>query len=176
MSALVKAFDKGSPVSKPMRKSREGVPSPSRCSGSFGQAAAAAARGSAISPRSPRRRGHGQKHKRVSRRATSSGRSVGPDAETRVTLRKQEVAVRDLAIRAEVHADPEIRKTARYFLMAKQPPKKLKRKPASPPPGAASESVVQPTATTPLFPEPPLSPQSRRRTGMIRMVSLNSCR
>ena len=55
--------------------------------------------------------------------------------------------------------------------MAKQPPKKLKREPASPPPGATSESVVQPTATTPLFPEPPLSPQSRRRTGMIRMGS-----
>jgi hypothetical protein len=28
MSALVKAFDKVSPVSKPMRKSREGVPEP----------------------------------------------------------------------------------------------------------------------------------------------------
>jgi hypothetical protein len=37
---------------------------------------------------------------------------LAPDAETRVTLRKQEVAVRDLAIRAEVHPDPEIRKTA----------------------------------------------------------------
>ena len=40
---------------------------------------------------------------------------LAPDAETRVTLRKQEVAVRDLAIRAEVHLDPEIRKTAGYF-------------------------------------------------------------
>ena len=59
--------------------------------------------------------------------------------------------------------------------MAKQPPKKLKHEPASPPPGVASESVVQPTATTPLFPEPPLSPQSRRRTGMIRMVLLEFC-
>ena len=59
--------------------------------------------------------------------------------------------------------------------MAKQPPKKLKHEPASPPPGATSESVVQPTATTPLFPEPPLSPQSRRRTGMIRMDLLQFC-
>src|SRR6476661_79639 len=40
---------------------------------------------------------------------------LAPDAETRVTLRKQEVAVRDFAIRAEVHPDPEIRKTAGYF-------------------------------------------------------------
>ena len=40
---------------------------------------------------------------------------LAPDAETRVTLRKQEVAVRDLAIRAGVHPDPEIRKTAGYF-------------------------------------------------------------
>jgi hypothetical protein len=40
---------------------------------------------------------------------------IAPDAETRVTLRKQEVAVRDRAIRAEVHLDPEIRKTAGYF-------------------------------------------------------------
>ena len=37
------------------------------------------------------------------------------DAETGVTLRKQEAAVRDLAIRAEVHPNPEIRKTAGYF-------------------------------------------------------------
>jgi hypothetical protein len=44
----------------------------------------------------------------------AAGRLV-PDAETRVTLRKQEVAVRHLAIRAEVHPDPEIRKTAGYF-------------------------------------------------------------
>jgi hypothetical protein len=40
---------------------------------------------------------------------------LAPDAETRVTLRKQEVAVRDLAIRAEVHPNPELRKTADYF-------------------------------------------------------------
>ena len=40
---------------------------------------------------------------------------LAPDAETEVTLRKQEVAVRDLAIRAEVHPDPEICKTAGYF-------------------------------------------------------------
>src|SRR6476660_1529162 len=40
---------------------------------------------------------------------------LAPDAETRVTLREQEVAVRDLAIRAEVHPDPNIRKTAGYF-------------------------------------------------------------
>jgi hypothetical protein len=40
---------------------------------------------------------------------------LAPDTETEVTLRKQEVAVRDLAIRAEVHPDPEIRKTAGYF-------------------------------------------------------------
>jgi hypothetical protein len=40
---------------------------------------------------------------------------LAPDAETRVTLRKQEVAVRDLAIRAEVHPDSKIRKTAGYF-------------------------------------------------------------
>jgi hypothetical protein len=40
---------------------------------------------------------------------------LAPDAETRVTLRKQEVAVRDLAIRAEVHPGPDIRKTADYL-------------------------------------------------------------
>jgi hypothetical protein len=40
---------------------------------------------------------------------------LAPDAETRVTLRKQEVAVRDLAIRAEVHPDRRFRKTADYF-------------------------------------------------------------
>jgi hypothetical protein len=40
---------------------------------------------------------------------------LAPGAEARVTLRKQEVAVRDLAIRAEVHSDPEFRKTAGYF-------------------------------------------------------------
>ena len=40
---------------------------------------------------------------------------LAPDAEARVTLRKQEAAVRDRAIGAEVHLDPEIRKTAAYF-------------------------------------------------------------
>jgi len=40
---------------------------------------------------------------------------LAPDAETGVTLRKQEVAVRDLAIRAEVDPAPNIRKTASYF-------------------------------------------------------------
>jgi hypothetical protein len=40
---------------------------------------------------------------------------LAPDAETGVTLRKQEAAVRDLAIRAEVHPDPGIRKTASFF-------------------------------------------------------------
>jgi hypothetical protein len=40
---------------------------------------------------------------------------LAPDAETGVTLRKQEVAVRGLAIRAEVHPDPNIRKTASFF-------------------------------------------------------------
>src|SRR6476659_2580886 len=35
---------------------------------------------------------------------------LAPDAETRITLRKQEVAVRDFAIRAEVHPDPDVRK------------------------------------------------------------------
>jgi hypothetical protein len=40
---------------------------------------------------------------------------LAPDAETKITLRKQEVAVRDLAFRAEVHPDPKIRKTADYF-------------------------------------------------------------
>jgi hypothetical protein len=40
---------------------------------------------------------------------------LAPDAQTKVTLRKQEVAIHDLAIRAEVHPDPEIRKTADYF-------------------------------------------------------------
>jgi hypothetical protein len=58
--------------------------------------------------------------------------------------------------------------------MAKQPPKTLKREPTSPP-GATSESVVLPTATTPLFPAPPLSPQSRQRKGMIRMDLLEFC-
>src|SRR5690349_15806724 len=40
---------------------------------------------------------------------------LAPDAETRVAFRKQEATVRDLAIRAEVHSDPEIRKQAGYF-------------------------------------------------------------
>jgi hypothetical protein len=40
---------------------------------------------------------------------------LAPDAQTKATLRKQEVAIHDLAIRAEVHSDPEIRKTADYF-------------------------------------------------------------
>ena len=64
----------------------------------------------------PRGRGRGQRHRRVSRRAqrAAAGR-LAPDAETGVTLRKQEVAVRDLAIRAEVHPNPEICKTAGYF-------------------------------------------------------------
>ena len=41
----------------------------------------------------------------------AAGRLV-PNAKAEVALRKQEVAVRDLAIRAEVHPDPDIRKTA----------------------------------------------------------------
>ena len=40
---------------------------------------------------------------------------LAPNTETRVTLRKQEEAIRDLAIRAEVHSDRAIRKTAGYF-------------------------------------------------------------
>ncbi len=40
---------------------------------------------------------------------------LAPDAATKVTLHKEEVAIRDLAIRAEVHPDPEIRKTVDYF-------------------------------------------------------------
>ena len=40
---------------------------------------------------------------------------LGPDAEARVALRKQEGALRELASRAEVHSLPEIRKTAVYF-------------------------------------------------------------
>ena len=40
---------------------------------------------------------------------------LAPDAEARVTLHKEEAAIRDLAIRAEVHPDSEIRKTADYF-------------------------------------------------------------
>ncbi len=40
---------------------------------------------------------------------------LGPEAEARVILRKQEGALRELASRAEVHSLPEIRKTAGYF-------------------------------------------------------------
>jgi hypothetical protein len=40
---------------------------------------------------------------------------LGPDAEARATLRKEEAAVRELASRAEVHSQPEIRKAAGYF-------------------------------------------------------------
>jgi uncharacterized protein involved in outer membrane biogenesis len=40
---------------------------------------------------------------------------LAPDAEARVALRKQEAGIRDLAIRAEVHSDPEIRKQAGFF-------------------------------------------------------------
>jgi hypothetical protein len=40
---------------------------------------------------------------------------LGPDAEARVALRKQEGALRELASRAEVHSLPEIRKTVVYF-------------------------------------------------------------
>jgi hypothetical protein len=40
---------------------------------------------------------------------------LGPDAEARVALRRQESALRELASRSEVHSLPEIRKTAVYF-------------------------------------------------------------
>ena len=40
---------------------------------------------------------------------------LGPDAEARVALRRQEGALRELASRSEVHSLPEIRKTAGYF-------------------------------------------------------------
>jgi hypothetical protein len=40
---------------------------------------------------------------------------LGPDAEARVALRRQERSLRELASRAEVHSLPEIRKTAGYF-------------------------------------------------------------
>jgi cell division protein ZapA (FtsZ GTPase activity inhibitor) len=40
---------------------------------------------------------------------------LAPNSETRVTLRKQEDAIRDLAIRAEVHSDQAIRKIAGHF-------------------------------------------------------------
>ena len=51
----------------------------------------------------------------MSRRATSGGRSVGARCGNQGHIAQTEVAVRDLAIRAEVHPDPEIRKTAGYF-------------------------------------------------------------
>ena len=40
---------------------------------------------------------------------------LGPDGEARVTFRRQEVALRELASWAEVHSLPEIRKIAGYF-------------------------------------------------------------
>ncbi len=40
---------------------------------------------------------------------------LAPNAEARVALRKQESAIRELASRAEVHSDSEIRKTAGFF-------------------------------------------------------------
>ena len=40
---------------------------------------------------------------------------LAPDEATRAVMRKQEGAIRDLASRAEVHSDPEVRKTAGYF-------------------------------------------------------------
>ncbi len=40
---------------------------------------------------------------------------LAPDAEARIALRKQEAGIRDLAIRAEVHSDPEIRKQSGFF-------------------------------------------------------------
>jgi hypothetical protein len=40
---------------------------------------------------------------------------LGPEAEARVTLRKQEDALRELASRAEVHSVSDIRKTADHF-------------------------------------------------------------
>jgi hypothetical protein len=45
---------------------------------------------------------------------TAAGR-LTPDAKARETFRKQEVALREVASRAEVHSDPAIRKTAAYF-------------------------------------------------------------
>jgi hypothetical protein len=48
----------------------------------------------------------------VTRAATER---LAPNSETRANLRKQEDAIRDLAIRAEVHSDQAIRKTASYF-------------------------------------------------------------
>src|SRR4029077_9562491 len=40
---------------------------------------------------------------------------LGPTSETRVALRKQEGAIRDVASRAEVHSDAGVRKTATFF-------------------------------------------------------------
>jgi hypothetical protein len=40
---------------------------------------------------------------------------IGPDAQARIALRRQEAALRELASRSEVHSLPEIRKTASYF-------------------------------------------------------------
>jgi hypothetical protein len=40
---------------------------------------------------------------------------LAPNSNTRATLRKQEDAIRDLAIRAEVHSNQEIRKTTVHF-------------------------------------------------------------
>ena len=40
---------------------------------------------------------------------------LAPDEATRAVMRKQEGAIRDLASRAEVHSDPEVRKTAGFF-------------------------------------------------------------
>jgi hypothetical protein len=45
----------------------------------------------------------------------ASANRLVPDAEVRVDLRRQEVALRELASRAEVHSLPEIRKTASFF-------------------------------------------------------------
>ena len=40
---------------------------------------------------------------------------LAPNSETRTTLRKQEDAIRDLAIRAEVHSNQAIRKISDHF-------------------------------------------------------------
>ena len=40
---------------------------------------------------------------------------LAPNSETRISLRKQEDAIRDLASRAEVHAEQSVRKNADYF-------------------------------------------------------------
>ena len=46
---------------------------------------------------------------------TAAGR-LAPNAKAEVALRKQEVTVNDLAIRAEVHPDPDILKTRFGFV------------------------------------------------------------